>query len=155
MKKSPNLIIIGIIIIIIVAIGFYALGNIAGIKSMEQKVAHYKSIIDYYFPMPEKIDYVDGKITNIQDKTLSIETTIQDPYTLPENWKTKIVKVRITDETKISEFTVETGESREIGLTDFKIGDEIRATAKQDIKDKTEFEAESIELFLISGTETE
>lgn len=146
MKNSLTIIIIAIIVIVVVGIISFKWGFNQGAKQ-------YKEIIDYYFPMPEEVLNVDGKITEIQGKILSVETTIQDPYTLPENWQTKTVKVKIADETKISEINIETGDTTEIDFSKLKLNDEIRATAKQDIKDKNEFEAESIELIIIPGTE--
>lgn len=142
-KKTYPILIIIIFIIIVIAAGaicFKAGFNIGADK--------YKRIVDYYFVSEEQVS-IDGKITEIQeeDNVLYVETTVQDPYALPEEWETKIVKVTVTGETKITVFDFKTAKLIEIQITKLKVGDEISARAKEDIKDKTEFTAISIQLY--------
>lgn len=147
MKKSC--LIITIIVIIVVGLICF----MAGRKSMESEVAKYKKLIDYYFPVSEEIFSISGEITEIQDNVLSVESIVQGPYVLPEEWKTEIFKIIVTDETKITKFDMETDETSEANLSDFKVGNQINAITEENIKDKTEFTATSIELFIIPETE--
>lgn len=140
MKKSY--LIFAIIIIIILA-GLCVFLNI--------KMLQYKKVIDYRFPMPETMVIVSGKITEIQANGLTIETTIQDSYNIPEKWKTKIVKVTITDETEIIKHGM--GIFEEIEFSELKVEDQISARANENIKDKTEFIAKYIELYAFPETE--
>ena len=142
MKKSY--LIIAIIIIIILA-GLCVFLNI--------KMLQYKKVIDYHFPVSETMVNVMGEITNIQDKTISIKTTIKDFYNIPEDWKTEIIKIIATDQTKITKTDLETEKSTEISLSDIKIGDKINAQANENIKSKTEFTATFIQVFIIPETE--
>lgn len=142
--KKFLFIIIAIILIIAVGIVCYILGFTAGKKSMEQTVAQYKKVIDYHFAVPEEVFAISGEITEIQDNVLSVKTIVQDPYLLPEEWETKIIKVVVDDETKLTKFDADTGEEIEINISDLKVGDQLDASAVEDIKDKTEFTAEYI-----------
>lgn len=135
---------IAILIIIILA----ALSIFLNIKMLQ-----YKKLIDYYFPVAGEMFSISGKITEIQANVLSIETTIQDFHTVPEEWETKIVKITVADETRIIKFDVETGEQTEVNLSIFKVGNQISANAEENIKDKTEFIATSIELYLMPEIE--
>lgn len=144
--KKLHIIVVAVIVIIIVAGVCFKLGFVFGRKSLEPTVAQYKKVIDYNFPVPEEMFGISGKIIDIQDKTLSIETTIQDPYVLPSEWKTKIIKATVNNETKITKFDMETGEEIKINFSDLKIENEVSAGANENIKDKAEFEAESIML---------
>jgi len=145
MKKS-YLIILAVIIIIIVGSVCFKLGFISGKKSLEPIVTQYKKVIDNFFPMPEEMSSIFGKITEIQDNVLSVETTVQNPYILPDEWETKIIKVIITEETEITKFDMETGEGIKIDFSNLKIKDEISARTDENIKDKDEFEAKYVEL---------
>jgi len=147
--KQAYIITIAIILIIIVGLICFKLGYVSGKKFLEPTVAQYKKIIDYYFPVFEEAYNVSGKITEIQDNALSVETIIQDPYVLPDEWETKTVKIIINDETKITKFDMETGESIELNFSTLKVGDEINANADENIKDKNEFEAKYVELFAV------
>jgi len=146
--KTIHYIIIAIILIIVIGALGLKLGLVVGKKSLESEIAQYKKIIDYYFPMFEETYNVSGKITEIQDNALGVETIIQDPYVLPDEWKTKIVKVIIGDETKITKFDMETGASIELNFSTLKVGDEISANADENIKDKNEFTAKYVELMV-------
>ena len=134
MKKS--LLILAIIIIIILA----ALSVFLYIK-----MAQYKKVIDYYFPMPKTITNVGGEITDIQDDTITIKTFIQDPYILPEKWEIKSVKVVVTNETEFIKHLTNT--YKEVEFSELKVGDQINAQANEDIKNKSEFTAKFIEIF--------
>ncbi len=145
-KNCKSCILIIIILIIIIGavcfkVGFYIGG------------AKYKKVIDYHFPMPETMINVSGQITEIQNNVLSVETKVQDSYAVPEEWKTRIVKVTIEDETKITKVNLQTDKTSEIELSEFKIGDQIVARANENIKDKTEFTAKSIELYIVPKTD--
>lgn len=147
--KQCYLIIIAIILIILVGLICFKLGFVVGKKILEPTVAQYKKLLDYYFPVPEDIFNISGKITEIQNNILSIEVIVQDFYALPEEWKTKIVKVIVTDETRITKFDMDTGKQIELGFSDLKVDDQIMAGAEENIKNKTEFEAKYIELFVV------
>ncbi len=138
MKKTY--LIIAIIIIIILA-GLCLVLN--------SKMLQYKKVIDYYFPVAGEIFSVSSEITEIQANVLSIEINVQDPYVLPEKWETKTVKITVADETKITKFNMETGEETEVDFSAFKVGNQINANTEENIKDKTEFIAKSIELYFI------
>ncbi len=141
-KKTYLIPVIIIFIIIVIAVG--AICFKTGFNAGAHK---YKRIVDYYFVSEEQVS-IDGKITEIQKENnlLFIETIIQDPYALPEEWKTEIIKVTVTSETKITTLDLETVKLIEIQVTKLKVGDKISARAKEDIKDKTEFTAKSIQL---------
>lgn len=143
MKKNCKscIAIIIILIIIIGAVSFKIGFNIGGAK--------YKKVIDYHFPMPEIMINVNGKITEIQNNVLSAETKVQDFYTVPEEWKTRIVKITITDETKITKVDLRTDKTSKMELSEFKINDQIAVRANENIKDKTEFTARSIEVYMV------
>jgi len=152
--KKLHLIIIAVIIIIIVAGVCFKLGLNVGTKSIESEVAQYKKVIDYNFPVPEEIFNVSGKIIDIQDKTLSIETIIQDPYVLPGEWKKQTIKVAVADETKITKFDMQTAKQIDIAISDLKIGDQVSAGTIENIKDKTEFLADYINLYITPAMPT-
>ena len=141
--KKPYLIIAIIIIIILAALCVF----------LNSKMLQYKKLIDYYFPAAEEMFSISGEITEIQDNVLSVETIVQDFRTVPEKWETKIVKITVTDETRIIKFDVETGKTSEANLSDFKVGNQINANTEENIKDKTEFIAKSIELYLMPEIE--
>ena len=147
MKKVLIIIIIAIILIIAAGIVCYKLGFTAGEKSMEQIAAQYKKVIDYHMPVTEEMFSLSGKITEIEGNVLSVKTTIQDSYKLPEEWETKIIKIIVTDETKFTKFDIHAEEGIEINVSGIKVGDQLSASAAEDIKDKTEFTAESIEVY--------
>lgn len=149
MKKTlPIIIIIAIVLIIAAGIVCYKLGFTVGKKSLEPTVAQYKKIIDYYLPVTEDMFNLSGKITEIEGNVLSVEITIQDPYKLPEEQTSEIRKIIITDATKITKFDMDTGENIEINLSTLEIDDQVYVGANEDIKDKSEFEAEFIELII-------
>jgi len=137
---KPIYLIIAIIIIIILA---------GGCVFLNMKMLQYKKVIDYYFPVSEGVSTINGKITEIKDNVLSIETKIQDSYTVPEKWKTKIYKTTVNDNTKITKFELETGKETMINFSTLKVGDEIFARADENIQDKAEFAATSIELYIV------
>ena len=141
--KKTYLIIAIIIIIILAALCVF----------LNSKMLQYKKLIDYYFPATEEIFSISGEITEIQANVLSIETIIQDFYTMPEEWKTKTVEVTVADETKIVKFDENTMKTIEIAFSDLKVRNQINASTEENIKDKTEFTAKSIELYLMPETE--
>lgn len=147
MKKVLSVIIILIILFLVGGVCF-KLGFSAGEKSMESVANQYKKVIDYYFRQPKEVFSLNGKVVEIKDNILTIETTVQNPYVLPEEWKTKTVKVIVTNETDIGRWEIKEGKPLRIklGLSDIKINTQISVSAKENIKDKTEFEAKSIEL---------
>lgn len=140
-----------IVVLIIVGLAFYAIGFKAGIKkgesSMENRINQYKEILDYYNPISENIYDIFGEVTDIQNKTLSVETTVREPYTLPENWPKKIIKVQVTDETKINKYDTKTGQAIKAYFSEIKKGEAVNVGAQENIKDLDEFEATLIELF--------
>lgn len=142
MKKTY--LIIAIIIIIILA-GLCLVLN--------SKMLQYKKLIDYYLPVAEELFSISGEITEIQDNVLSVETVVQDLYVLPEEWETKIVKITVADETEITKFDMKTSKETEVDFSAFKVGNQISAGTEENIKDKTEFTAKSIELYLMPETE--
>ena len=144
MKKSY--IIIGIIIIILVAGGCFGLGFVLGKKSLEPTLAQYKKVIDYYNPILENTFGVSGEIAEIQDNALGLRTAIQNPYALPSEWETKIIKIIVTDKTEVAKFDLKEMRGVKISLSDLKVGDQISVTAGENIEDKTEFEATTIHL---------
>ena len=146
--KKLHLIIIAVIIIIIVAGVCFKLGLNMGKKSMESEVAQYKKVVDYYFPVPAEALSISGEITEIQNNVLSIKTTIQDPYVLPNEWKKQIIKVTVNDETKITKFDMQTAEQIDVAISDLQVGSQVNAGAKENIKDKTEFVADYINLYI-------
>jgi hypothetical protein len=130
--------IIALIIIVILA-GFCVYSN--------AKMLQYKKVIDYNFPPSEEEVSVMGEITDIQNNIISIKTTITDFYLLPKDWKTKIIKVTVNEQTQITKSDFETGQSTKINLSDIKIGDRVNARTDENIKDKSEFTAKYIEVF--------
>ncbi len=145
MKKNLCIVIIAILVIII-GISCYFFGFYMGKKSMKNTVAQYKEIINYYLPEPKEVFGLGGKIKTINDNVIEIETTIQDPYTLPKNWKTKTVKIIVTDNTNLYYFDPASAEKISISLSDLGPGKEIYAGSNENIKDKEEFKATYIEL---------
>lgn len=145
MKKNIY-IIIAIALIIIIGILGYLLGFSRGKKSMENIVAQYKEIINYYIPEPKEVFGVGGKIKNISNNIIELETIIQDPYVLPENWKTKIVKIIVDDETNLYYFDPASAKKVPISLSDLSPGKEIYAGSNENIKNKEEFRASYVEL---------
>lgn len=123
---------------------------LAGISVfLYSKMFQYKKVIDYHFPMSKDMVNVMGEIIDIQNEVISIKTVIEDFYTIPENWKSKIIKVAVTNETDITKSDFETEESTAINLSDIKIGDLINAQANENIKGKAEFTAKFIQVFII------
>ncbi len=120
---------------------------------LSSKMLQYKKIIDYHFPVAGEIFSISSEITEIQANVLSVETIVQDFYVLPEKWETKIVKITVADETKITTFDMETGEETEVDFSALKVGNGISANAEENIKDKTEFIAKSIELYFFPEIE--
>ncbi len=139
----PTIIIFIIIVMVVGAICLKVGFNIGANK--------YKRIVDYYFPASEEQVSIDGKIIEIQRESgvLLVETIVQDLYALPEEWKTRIVKVTITSSTEIVAFDLEIAKLIEIPATKLKVGDKISARAKENIKDKTEFTAKFIQLYVV------
>jgi hypothetical protein len=111
-------------------------------------MVQYKKVIDYHFPTSKETGSVGGKITEIRDNIISIETQIQDPYTLPEEWKTRIVKVTVNDKTEFTKYDLATGKEAATILSALKVGDQITARTDENIKDKDEFTAKYIELYV-------
>lgn len=147
--KKLHIIIVAVIIIIIVAGVCFKLGLNVGKKTLEQTVTQYKKVVDYYFPVPKETLSISGKITEIQDKVLSIEALIQDPYVLPSEWKKQIIKVTVNDETKITKFDMQTAKQIDLTISDLKVGDQVSAGATENIKDKIEFIADYINLIIV------
>ena len=141
MKKNYVLI---LIILIATALIFFALGFGIGKKTSNSEIEKYKTIIDYYFPSDKEVFNIVGKVIAINNNVLDVETLIEDPYVLPDKWKTKTYKAIITDQTKITKFGLEPGQETEISINDIKIGSEVEIDSKENIKDKNKFEAESI-----------
>ncbi|OGZ32039.1 MAG: hypothetical protein A2V69_02030 [Candidatus Portnoybacteria bacterium RBG_13_40_8] len=151
MKKSY--LIIGIIILIAVAIILYFIGYTAGKGSLESTISQYKKLLDYYVLVPEEIFSISGQITKIEGNALSVEATIEDRYKLPSEWEKKTMKALISNETKITklkpidpnqESSADSPIVTEVGFSVLKVGDYITVTAKENIKNKTEFIAKEI-----------
>ncbi len=138
---------IAIVTIIVLGIGFF-MGYMINQKSYNQKIDQYKKIIDYYFPVVESTNSVTGKVLAIGNDYLNIETVIQDPYVLPEERETKTIKILISGKTKITRFDAMTGRDVEIKITDLKTNDQIGAFSDADIRNRSEFEAKSINLYV-------
>jgi len=143
MKKSY---LIGIVIIIVIAIIFYFIGYSSGKNSLGATINQYKKVIDYYTMTPEEVFSVTGNITEIKDKLLSIEFVAQDPYKLPEEWKKEIIKVVVSEETKIFRPDADRLDVVSATFSDLKVGIRISATSNENIKNKTGFTAKSIML---------
>ena len=139
MKKSLLFTIIIIIILAALSVFLYI------------KMAQYKKVIDYHFPIPEEMVIADGEITAIQANVLTTEIIVQDAYTIPEEWKSRIVKITVTDETNIIKHELAT--LKEIEFSELKIGDQISARAEENILDKNEFTAKAIEVHYIPEAE--
>jgi len=112
------------------------------------KAEQYKKVIDYYFPNIQPKNNISGKITAINDTYLNLETTIIDPYVLPGERKTKIVKVLISKDTLITKFDARSGKNINIGITDLKVNDQISASSNTNIINESEFTAKSISLYV-------
>jgi len=149
---NKKYLIIGIIIIIVIAIGFYIIGFSSGKKASQSEALQYKEVIDDRLMIPGEIFIISGKIIDIQNNILRVETTIQDPYKVPEKWEERIMKISIDNETKITkpipnldpERSPDTKEFEEINFSELNIDDMVNVTAKENIKEKIEFTASFI-----------
>jgi len=151
--NKAQIIIIAIIAIIIIAGICFKLGIIVGKKSLEGKLSEAQEIIDAYaLPVPEEIFSVDGEIKEIKDNIISLEVALFVALPLPNKEPEKeIIRVVVGEETKIvkteiPEYPLEEFKQTEISLTDLRPGNWIYATSEENIKDKKEFTAQSIEL---------
>lgn len=151
MKNIYLIIFVAIILIIIVSVVCYNRGVGTGKKASESTTAYYKKVIDYYSLIPKEIFTISGKITEIKDNVLSVETVIQQPYVLPEEWEKEIIRVRAEKETKIvklefPEDPLEEVKETKISLSDLKIGNQINVESQENIRGKKEITAKTIKL---------
>lgn len=139
----------------------YQLGLEKGRLEIEEK---YQKKIEEVFPTmpePEEIFSVLGTIEEIKDKTLVLEEPIYpaNPFEEP---KVRKWQVEITDSTELVKRVEKTSEEIakeeealgelpplffkeiEIEFSELKVGQEIIAESKENIKGKTEFEAQKI-----------
>lgn len=146
--NQKNLIVISIIVIIAVAVIFYIIGHSIAKNSAQQTISQYEKVIDYYAMIPEEIFSVSGKITEIQGSVLSISAVIEDAYKLPEDWEEKIIKISINNDTKITktipDADLDEEGVKEISFSTLKTNDKIIAVSDENIKNKVEFTAISI-----------
>lgn len=116
---------------------------------------------DLFFPpLPDEIFSISGVIKSIENNIISLEIiSLTERFSLSIEPKKEIRKITVTKDVKIiksnpfilPEINPKTGEIKPIKqeiikLTDLEIGDQIIATAKENIKTKTEFEAVEIQL---------
>ena len=153
MPKS-TLYIIGIVVIVLAIFGgsFYT-GFEFGKKSLKDELDKAQEIIDAYRgPVPETVLNLSGEIKEIGDAFLNLEVSdsVFEGSPLPGEDPEKLtLKVIIGDETKIlktPEGAFGALEQEEIELDKLEVGTWVYVSSKENIKGKTEFLADVIEL---------
>jgi len=100
----------------------------------------------------EKIQTEQKKIRALRGKVEKIEQKILFVKSLSGEIKDKDYQIQIVSETKVQQTKIDkqTGipMSKDYSFAQIKIGDEIIAWAKEDIRNKTEFETEYIEVMV-------
>lgn len=128
----------------------------AKIQNKEAEIQVLKSNLEQFFPLlPEEIYGISGKVTKIQDRTISIEADVlvsQFPLPGGKEIERQNIKVNLTEQTKITEFNPLTppplpGEAIQekiLEFSDIKIGDTISVISTENIKGKKEVTASQI-----------
>lgn len=136
-------------------------GKEIGEQESSVKITELNKTLDSFFPpLPDKIFSISGTIKSINNNIISLEAVSLTERTLPGvEPKKEIRKITVSKDAKITKFNSlilpeidpKTGEIKPpkqeiIKLSDLKAGDNISATAKENIKTKIEFEAIEITL---------
>lgn len=156
MEKKKIILVIVILIIIAVGAGFYYLGYQSANKVSQEKIKVLENALEPFYPEPpEKIFSISGTIKEIKDNEIKIETPkfhkdLYERITKTEEKETRIIKVLPTTKITKIDYTNVSPEApfkeEKIKLSELKVGDRITVTAKENIKNKLDFEAEFIQL---------
>jgi len=153
-----------ILILVSLLVGFFV-GKIserkiwqAEIIKTQKEVEFLESSLEtFYPPLPEEIYSISGKVTEVGDETVSIETLVRvSQFPLPEGAEIEKqnIKVNVTDQTKITKFemllmpVLPEEETSVVNFSDIKVGDQISVTSEENIKGEKEITASQIEIII-------
>ena len=159
-KKNIIVWTISTLIVILVIVGFFVIINITKKRVSEKaeivnlnktKQEEPKSVMERLSPeLKEKIKKEQAKVLALNGTIEKIEARILSVKVGNGELKDKIYQVTLVPEAKImlTKIDSETGAPTisELSLEKIKIGDEIIAWSKEDLRDKMEFESEYLEV---------
>lgn len=153
-----------ILVLVSLLVGFFV-GKISERKIWQAKIIKTQKEIEFlesslemfYPPLPEEVYSISGKVTEVGDKTISIETLVrvsQFPLAGGAEIEKQNIKVNITDQTKIIKiempvippFSEEEIPEKIVSFSDIKVGDQISVTSEENIKGEKEITASQIRI---------
>lgn len=156
MKKT----VLVVVLILIVAAGASYGGYKWALKKSQEKIKVLENALRMFYPeTPSEMNSISGAIKEIKDDTIALETRkiFTDLYDrITRANETDIRTIKITKDTKIVEINflapvkIKPGAlpsapaEKPLKLSDLKVGDQITVSAKENVKDKMEFDAEKI-----------
>lgn len=139
-------------------------GKEIGRQENSAKIAELNKTLDSFFPpLSNEIFSISGTIKLINNNIISLEMVSLTERMLPGvEPKKEIRKITVAKDAKITKFdpfilpeidkktgAIKPPKQEIIKLSDLKIGNQITATAKENIKTKTEFEAVEIQFQIL------
>lgn len=158
--------IVSILVVLVIGVGLgFSIGTKQGIeqnkRESEAKISELNKTLDFFVPPPPaEVFSVLGEIKSISGNAISLEIISPSERNLPGTEPKKEMRIiTVSQDTKIVKFdpfimhTIDPKTKlpmppkiESIKLSDLKAGDRITASAKENIKDKSSFEASEIQL---------
>ncbi len=146
------------IFIILIGLSFlvgWQLGKISERKTLQEDIDFLKSKLEiFYPPLPDEIYGISGKVIEIEDKTILMESSVSVSQFETEKQNIKVI---VTDQTQITleleplppepdeELPTEEFE-KVVSFSDIKFGNFIYVSSDENIKGKTEIIATKIQI---------
>lgn len=164
MFKDNKVIISAVLAVVLLVVSYqvgFSLGKKKTLDQNNKEIAKLNKALDFFVPQPlAEVFYVSGEIKSISGNVISLEINSPSERNLPGmEPKKEIRKIDVASGTKlfkISLFAVPgidpktklpaPPKEETIKISDLKVGNIINVSSKENIKDKTEFEASGIQL---------
>ena len=154
MDQKNYYVIGGAVVALIAIIIAYQVGFSAGVKSGDQTAAErlqtqidkQQQVLDAFFPAPpENVVSITGEVKEVGADFINVEYSIAPRYPIPGEPATKkTVKVMVNEQTSIN--SIIAGTTKTVSIKDVKVGAAVTVSAAENIKDKEEFIASTINL---------
>jgi len=142
-----------IAIFLVVTVVCLAIGIKIGRAPLNNKIAEYEKILDYYAPIPDELYAITGKIISIEENLIILEAVSPVEREIPDKEPVMInYKVKINNDTKITKTQININPRKtkitDLILKDLKAGDNVSVRSKENIIKNTELTATLIDLII-------